>query len=77
MKAKSKSKTKPPAKETAAQTERRNFGAEKKEVVLEDTIPKHGEFFEKNILYKYKDGHNCRVMYGVDKTPCIERIMLN
>jgi hypothetical protein len=76
MKAKSKSKSKLPVKETAAQTERRNFGAEKKEVI-EDNISKTGEFFQKNVLYKYKDGHSCRVMYSEDKTPCVERIMLN
>jgi hypothetical protein len=34
-----------------------------------------GEYYGKNVLYKYKDGSICRVVYDPKSKDCIERTM--
>ena len=44
-----------------------------KEVIAKEQSA--GEFYFKNVVYKYKNGETCRVCYNKDDANYIERIM--
>ena len=44
-----------------------------KEVIVKESS--YGEFYNKNVVYKYKNGETCRVCYNKDDVNYIERIM--